>query len=78
MWNMNESVAKKSLSGNTLRRFGQNQPVRACTRESGFVNHIPLTFRIGLSLSVFMDRPCGGPSSSRSGEEGVWHARLAD
>jgi len=37
---MKRHVAKKPLSGNILRRFGRNCLRRACTRESGFVNHV--------------------------------------
>ncbi|MCX7310356.1 MAG: hypothetical protein NTV56_01175 [Alphaproteobacteria bacterium] len=44
----------------------------------GFVNHASLTFRIVLSHGVLTGRHCGAPSLARSGEEGVWHARLAD
>src|SRR5262245_38466098 len=48
-WNMSDSVAKKPLLGNILRRFGRFWPGDACRTESGFVNHAPLTFRISLS-----------------------------
>ena len=44
----------------------------------GFVNHASLRFRLGLSQSVLEGRRCGVPTCARSGEEGDWHARIAD
>jgi hypothetical protein len=38
-WSMNRYVAKKPLTGKTLRRFGLFCLRRACHGESGFVNH---------------------------------------
>ena len=57
MWNMNGTVAKKPLSGNILSRFGQIWPVGGCGWELGFVNHAPLTFRIGIVPRRFHGPP---------------------
>ena len=63
-WNMNESVAKKPLLSNILRRFGRNWLAVDCFGELGFVNHAGLTFRISLSQGVFHGPPCGLASLS--------------
>jgi hypothetical protein len=46
--------------------------------EAGFADQAPFEFRLGLSQGVFEGRRCGVPTCARSGEEGDWHARIAD
>jgi hypothetical protein len=38
----------------------------------------PLVSRIGLSMAFSRGRRCGEPTLSLRGEEGDWHARIAD
>jgi hypothetical protein len=38
----------------------------------------PLLFRISLSMAFSRGRRCGVPTLSPRGEEGDWHARIAD
>jgi hypothetical protein len=71
-------VAKKPLMRNILRRFGENFPADACVQESGFVNHASLVFRISLSQGVFQGPPLRRADLEPRGEEGDWHARIAD
>jgi hypothetical protein len=59
---MNDDMDKKPLSHNILGRFGGICPGDACIEESGFVNHIPLVFRISLFHGVFTGRRCGVPT----------------
>jgi hypothetical protein len=75
---MKLNVAKKSLPGNILRRFARICPDNACAVESGFVNHsafiVPNQFVHGVSRGC----RCGAPTLCLRGEEGDWHARIAD
>jgi hypothetical protein len=59
---MNRRVSEKPLYGNILRRFAGICHADACAAESGFVNHAPVVFRIGLSQGVFTGRHCGVPT----------------
>jgi hypothetical protein len=71
-------VAKKPLVRSILGRFGKIFPADACVAESGFVNHDPLVFRISLSQGVFQGPPLRRADLEPRGEEGDWHARIAD
>jgi hypothetical protein len=75
---MNSSVAKKPLRSNILRRFGRICPENACIGESGFVNHGEVSVPNQFVEGVFQGRRFGAPSLSPRGEEGDWHARIAD
>jgi hypothetical protein len=47
--------------------------------ESGFVNHSVVTVPNQFVERRFPEaRRCGGPTLSPRGEEGDWHARIAD
>jgi hypothetical protein len=80
---MNARVAKKPLSRNILRRFEPICLGLARAKESGFVNHsvasVPNQFFEGVSPRALLGAAAAGePTLSPRGEEGDWHARIAD
>jgi hypothetical protein len=75
---MNARVTEKPLIRNILGRFGKKFPAHACAPESGFVNHASLMFRISLSQGRFQGPPSRRADLKPGGEEGDWHARIAD
>jgi hypothetical protein len=72
------TLGKKTNSVQYLRAIRLSLPRGRARVGSGFVNHALLRFRLGLSQSVLEGRRCGVPTCARSGEEGDWHARIAD
>jgi hypothetical protein len=63
MRNINDDVRKKLIRGNTLKRFAGLCPGVATSQELGFVNHIPLVFRISFFVQAFFKgRRCGVPT----------------
>jgi hypothetical protein len=77
---MNANVAEKPLLHNTLRRFERICPENACVEESGFVNHSAVTVPNQFVQRRFFPSGSriGAPPLSPRGEEGDWHARIAD
>jgi hypothetical protein len=80
---MSAGVAEKSLPSNILRRFERICLGIACAEESEFVNHgavsVPNQFLLGFSQGRILGGRRGGvPILSPCGEEGAWHARIAD
>jgi hypothetical protein len=75
---MNTDVAKKPLPGNILRRFAGICLFDACVVESGFVNHTAFSVPNQFVKGVSGGRRYGVPTLSPRGEEGAWHARIAD
>jgi hypothetical protein len=70
-------MGKKPLLHNTLRRNWGFLREDACVGESGFVNHVSLVLRISLFQGVSRP-PLRRADLSQNGEEGDWHARIAD
>jgi hypothetical protein len=55
-------LGKKTYPVQYLRAIRQIASGSMHALESGFVNHAPLKFRLGLSQSVFEGRRCGVPT----------------
>jgi hypothetical protein len=72
------TLGKKTTPVQYLRAIRLSLPRGLDCAGLGFVNHALLRFRLGLSQSVLEGRRCGVPTCARSGEEGDWHARIAD
>jgi hypothetical protein len=72
------TLGKKTNPVQYLRAIRLSLPRGRARVGLGFVNHALLRFRLGLSQSVLEGRRCGVPTCARSGEEGDWHARIAD
>jgi hypothetical protein len=75
---MKSVVAKKPLPGSILGRFGRICPENACMGESGFVNHGEVSVPNQFVEAFSWGRRFGAPSLCPRGEEGDWHARIAD